>query len=274
MKLKLRYGNLVRSNFSQPHVKSVFVPDVHRLLFSASFGLKFQLEEKNLDVDNSKSSPIFNLKTCQRLADVFSSTSLVKCHKSGDITIIARWSFVCQQSPSLPSYITEGALVLPIKYEKDEVICFVPCDGLDPETNNILSWVESIPISSLMPFKITDHSNLKVKGMGKETFFSGTDYTSIPSGQVAIGDLIMFRGKVTNEVMSFADDAFAPEGTRDSVRFKNRFCSNSRKQHFHIFKEPHLQGRILKIPKDLLVEKANNSKTIYSKSDILVFSER
>ena len=79
----------------------------------------------------------------------------------------------------------------------------------------------------------------------------GTDFSSLCSGQVDAGDHVLCRGGL-NEVYSVADDAYFPEGFRDSIRFTKDFVKNVNKQPFDIIKSPMLQGKIMNIDKKFI----------------------
>ena len=90
-KTRLKDSKKLKSNSLDPHSKIVAITQVHRLLFTGSYSVKFELSEKSLaGIDSKRSSPSFRLKTLKRVKEVFSG-SVAKVHGSGDVTLITPW---------------------------------------------------------------------------------------------------------------------------------------------------------------------------------------
>ena len=230
---KLRYNNSMRSNIANPHMRTITLNDVHKIVFAGAYGHIALQEEKVVEgVNLLKSSPIFKIETLGRVNKVFSS-GIVKCHKSGDASIISpRFLFT--------NVIEKGQLLLPMDKctVSNTLKFFVLCAGFDPSTDTLLDWIANIRLThNISDIDIPSLSlkNLTSHREGKLSALRNTDYTSIESGQVMVGDFVIVRGE-WKEVYAFNDDAFYPEGTRNSTRFTKNFKNNVSKQPFHIAK--------------------------------------
>ena len=201
-------------------------------------------------VDLKTSSPVFHLTTVQRLDGVFGS-SYVKCHSTGDVSLITPWLEV-NKVADVDKILQKGALVIPLEETSDTIRCFHPCGGIDPDTDEVPVWAEDICLKELVPNIDTKQLYpLRKPGIGKMSFIRNTDFTSIISGQVFEGDLVVCRGQ-WHEVFAVSDDAFYPEGLRNCVRFTHDAQRNINKQRFDIIRWPKLQGKILMISKNNL----------------------
>ena len=278
MKTKLREANRMKSTALDPHSRTVTIPQRHRLVFSGCFASKFVHTERNLNgVNLRNSSPIFEFSVMNRVIDIFDSHPVVKCHKSGDITMITPWCVFTNNinnaddtEEGLPhSFLTTGQLLIPIASSmNNELLCFVPCAGFDPDTNQVPEWVEAVKLKEIVSgLKFDDFEVLKRRGDGKITTLKNTDYTSLKYGQEIIeGDYIVCRGE-HKKIYAISEDAFYPEKTRNIVRFTSHFTKNANKQPYDIVAEPMLQGKIVNVPMDYLklhqpvsivLEKINN----------------
>ena len=245
---KIKDSNSMRSNLADPHLRTIVIPDVPKIVFAGAFGSKMLLEEKCLEgVDIRKSSPTFKIWTLQRMVETF-SPHIVRCQKSGDISIISPWFICCQNTED--AFLDKGKLLLPIKKVDDKIVkCFIPCGGFDADTDTIPEWVTEVKITDIISDIDANKElfkNLIKRAEGKLTAVRKTNYASIPSGQVAPGDFVVCRAE-WKEVYCFTDDAFYPEGKRDIVRFRMDFNKNINKQPFNIVKIPRLQGKIVDV---------------------------
>ena len=128
-------------------------------------------------------------------------------------------------------------MAIPIKTNEERIECFLPCAGLDPDTDLIPSWcsVKGHDIRELVPdISPSQLLPLRKHGEGTLTGYKSTFFASIKSGQVEIGDLVYCRGQ-TMEVFAVSDDAFYPEGSRNSLRFTNDLTKNINRQKFDIY---------------------------------------
>ena len=261
---KIKDSNNMKSNISNPHKRTVSLPDVHRLMFCGCFASKFLVSERVLEAINlERSSPCFKLSSLERMCSIFTTSTLLKIHKSGDISFVTPWCVVRAEISTadvigdfdvdpLREVLTNGKLLIPLSLKECKVKCFVPCDGLDGDTDDIPSWAKKIMISHIFSsFNVDDYPSLKVRGDGKISCVKGTDFRSLVSGQVEPGDVIYFRG-VAGKVMAVGSDAFFPEGCRDIVRFTSLFTRNCNKQPFYYSREPFLRGLICLVPLNYL----------------------
>ena len=250
IKQKLIDSNKMLSSNIDPHLKKVVVSEnVHRYVYAGTFGQKFLPKEK-LNVLQELKTPTFSLQTFDRVGEIFEIGG-IKCHKSGDICIITPWSVLIDDIAGSMEF-TKGKLVIPIKEKPEVITCFLPCGGLDPETDEIPSWAEDVLITDLFKgFDVKDFPSLQHKGVGKMSALRKQDYTSIASGQVNEGDYIICRGEC-KLVYAVAEDAFYPPGLRNCVRLKTSFKRNINKQSYSIAKIPTLQGKIMDINKTQL----------------------
>jgi len=239
----------MKSNSADPHFRTLTIPDIHQFVFETVLCNRLNQEEKHLQCTNtnlSKSSSLFNLQTLERVNQIFPK-SPVKVHNSGDISLVTPW-FVLNKDQSFDDHIFKrGHLVIPIKSNDEGIECFIPCAGLDPDTDIIPSWCseKGHNIQELVP-DISPNQLLPIRkhGEGTLTGYKSTFFASIKSGQVDIGDLIYCRGQ-TLEVFAISDDAFYPEGSRNSLRFTKDLTKNINRQKFDIIKWPVLQGKIV-----------------------------
>ena len=241
---KLNESNKMKSNFANPHLKTILISDTHRLFFAGAFGRKFTTSEMSLaGVNIERNSPVYSLSKITRVREVFGDDFL-KIHSSGDISFVTPWYVV--EEPTRPSWLTKGALIIPISAIGDNIECFVPCPGLNPETDSVDDWVQDIKLKDI--FKGLKREKLsKVQGDGKISIINKTDYASILPGQVCEGDFIYVRGEYY-EVFAHTEDAFSPIGTKEVVRFRTNAKKNVNNQRFEIVRWPSLQGKILKLP--------------------------
>ena len=250
---KLLDCNKMRSNLADPHCKTVTVAgEVNRLVFAGVFGRKFTAEERCISgVDLQRSSPVFNINNLTRLEEVLGG-SFVKCHHSGDISLITPWFVLNTQLND--EYLLKGTLLLPIRDMGTEIRVFIPCAGLDPDTDMVPEWSKEICLKEITPqLDIKELYSLKIPGKGKISLIKNTDYTSIISGQVKEDDYIICHGKWM-QVYAIGDDAFYPTDYHDIVRFKNNIERNANKQKFEVVRWPFLCGKIVNINKsDLLL---------------------
>ena len=132
-------------------------------------------------------------------------------------------------------YVKSGCLVLPLSVESDEFVkCFVPCEGVDLETEE----AGEIHISDILPFNPQNFKNLKEKGIGNMPGIANIDWTSIISKQVEAGNFLECHRPEYHEVWMVGDNAFFPEGASDSIRLRSSFVRNVNKQPVDIIKVP------------------------------------
>ena len=252
VKRKLRDGNSMKSNCAEPHLKTVILPDIPRLIFTGVFVPRFSSGScEILSSDNAqKRSPVFSILALDKVVDVFSANAVVKCHASGDVSIISPIHVYTQKGISPHEGLTAGSLIMPVSVSDDEITFFLPCSGFDPDSNAIPAWADKINVTDIVP-SIDPTTMVKTRGIGKMSAARNTDYTSIRSGQVEIGDIIVCRGE-WNTVSSIADDAFFPEGYRNSIRFTKTLKTNVNSQPFEIVKSPQLYGKIMTTKKQYI----------------------
>lgn len=248
---KLRDSNRMQSNLNDPHLRSVNVPEVHRLVFAGIYANLFQPNEKEPSKCLEKDSPKFILSSQLRVSDVLSAPNTLKIHKIGDITLIAAWAVVTED---VNSFIQSGKLVIPIKAldQNSSTLCFVPCEGLDPDTEEPPSWAMPVVMSDIVgPLHAKDFLGLKKRANGTITASHGTDYVSIVSKQVEPGDFVYCRGEIY-KVSTVGDDAFFPEGSRDILRLTSDIRKNINRQPFDIIRFPVVQGQIVELDSNSL----------------------
>ena len=90
------------------------------------------------------------------------------------------------------------------KGNNEKVKVFIPCGGPDPDTDQLPAWCREYRLDKL----ITVESNqLQFKqGQGVMSTLSNHDWTSIPTGQVADGDFIIYVRRIYLMVKAFATD--------------------------------------------------------------------
>lgn len=239
-RLKLKESNKMKSSLADPHSRTVIIPEIHKLVFAGAFSSKFLPTERSLvGIDLKQSSPRFNLDSIIRVDEVFQG-AVTRIHGSGDTTVVTPWYHITtdEMGSNSDDFLQKGTLLLPIQQNHHTIKCFVPCAGLDPETDNIPTWCESYKINDVLPnINIKDLYPIRKAGIGKLSAINKQDYSSIPSGQIEIGDVILCRGQWM-EVLVFGGDAFYTEGAHDIVRFTKNFTKNINKQKYDIMKWP------------------------------------
>ena len=241
--IKLKDSNSMKSNINNPHRRLVSVPDVHKYVFSGCFRSKLERHSEislAVDVDFTKSSPIYSLNSLRSLSCVFDVKNLIKFHRSGDISIITPWCTyepgndeICTNATGeVLDFIYKKAYVIPLYTSQDVVTCLLPCAGLDPDTGDTPDWAWDIDITAVLPgISLKDFPVLKKRGDGKVSVVKGTDYVSVKSGQFDEGDYIVCRGDEWRRVMAIAEDAFFAEGARNVIRCTVDFSRNSKTKH-------------------------------------------
>ena len=153
---KLRDASTLKSNISNPHNRQVQIFNVSRLIFSGVYGKLFLLEEKTKKVTaNVKNSPLFEVKTMDRLYSVFGSDCLLKIHHGGDVSLITSW-LVLSSPIELTSgeneltVIHPGRLLIPLQENDSFIKVFIPCGGPDPDTDKVPIWCKQYPIHELI----------------------------------------------------------------------------------------------------------------------------
>ena len=245
---KLKDASTLKSNIANPHNRQVQVLNVSRLIFTGVYGKLFLPEERTVAA-NSKSSPLFNIQTLERLYSVFGSEYLVKFHHGGDVCLISSWLVLVSPVDVINnngevSIIHPGRLLLPLKDQGDVITVFIPCGGPDPETDQIPSWCKEYTINDLINVK-PEQLHYK-QGDGVLSAVANQNYTIIKKDQVNEGDFILIRGqylKVYAVSTDFNSDA------RNVVRFTCDMKGNVNKQKFSIASFPKLHGMIMDIPK-------------------------
>lgn len=250
--LKIRDSNKMKSNYADPHLRTLALPDVHRLVFETTVATKFKDSEKNEDVVDSKnSSPNYSLSSISRINEVFPN-AVIRVHSSGDITLVTPWYVLNREMNIHENVFAKGALVLPVEQGDNAFKCFIPCAGLDPDTNLLPSWCESYSIRQLVPdLNPMELYPIRRPGIGKLVALRGTEHGTIPSGQIEESDIIYSRGQWM-EVYAYGDDAFYREGTHNSIRFKQDVSKNINKQKFDIMKWPIVQGKIVELDANVI----------------------
>ena len=85
--VKLKDSNRIRSNMSDPHLRTVCLPDVHQHIFSSVLETKFNDQEKKEELADRNKSMTFELKSINRVNEVFPN-GVAKINNSGDVTLV------------------------------------------------------------------------------------------------------------------------------------------------------------------------------------------
>ena len=202
--VKLLDANRMKSNLSDPHKRTTSIPNIHRLVFSGAFGCKFLPKERLLDVDLKRSSPIFKLFTLDRLNQVF-GPCFVKCHPSKDTSFISPVSiFIGAQQDDNP-WLQQENLVMPLRQlDNNRVVeCFIPCGGIDPDTDEIPTWSEEISLKDIVPdLDKKCIYPLRLAGVGKITGYRDFNFAIVQPNQVKKDDYVISRGQWMQVVTS------------------------------------------------------------------------
>ena len=127
---KLIDSNHMKSTAVDPHQRSVTVHDVNLINFSSVFNFTNKEMERQANTDQ----PIFKLDTFKRV--IFGTKNVIRHHKSGDTSIITPWIVVTKD---VDDVMKAGQLALPLEIEKNDLKCFIPCEGLNDD-DEIPSW--------------------------------------------------------------------------------------------------------------------------------------
>ena len=161
--------------------------------------------------------------------------------------------FIGAQQDDNP-WLQQGNLVMPLRQlDNNRVVeCFIPCGGIDPDTDEIPTWSEEISLKDIVPDldKKCIHP-LRLAGVGKITGYRDFNFAIVQPNQVKKDDYVISRGQWM-QVVTSGEDAFNPG--RDNVTFKTNLTKNINKQKFEIVRWPHLCGKILQLDVNNLKE--------------------
>ena len=107
-----------------------------------------------------------------------------------------------------------GKLVLPITIGPVDTVCFLPCGGMDPETDELPTWTEKVELTRLMysfiwrqwltklyaSFDVKLHRAIWNEGRGKITTKKDTNYVHMFPGQVEEGDYLLVNNEAKKSI--------------------------------------------------------------------------
>lgn len=134
---KLRELNGFKENLKGDRKTYISYP-IHRLVFGKAFGCKFS--------QNEGKYPSFELKTLERLNELFGSKAIVKINCFGDLALASPTCYIDQLDEKQKNEFCRGDICIPLKEVKDTVHCFFPA-GVDDDDKPLL------PLSSLLQFE-------------------------------------------------------------------------------------------------------------------------
>ena len=114
---------------------------------------------------------------------------MAKIHQSGDISLVTPWYVITEDltisfedEGSTRNTSTKGSLAIPIKETNGDIMkLFIPCAGLDPDTDQVPTWVTGYNIRKIIPEMDKMSLYPRVSGNGKLSGIKAMDYASLPS---------------------------------------------------------------------------------------------
>lgn len=260
---KVKDSNKIHVTSTDPHQRTVMVDRVHSRVFKGAFGTKIgegsEEEEEN--------QCFYSVESLDNVIRVLGK-SAIKITGDRDVCIVTPWQVLLSElDGGPPGEFCAGKLVLPITKGPLETLCFLPCGGLDFETDDVPTWANKIPLScissSLLQSDLAgDYPSLKDLGKGKINFVSKTDHLDILPGQsVEEGDRIVCNGE-EHIIRTVGPNAFYREGTADVVTFtdilvegkwvRDKWVKNGNEKTYHIIRMPFLYGQMREINNEKL----------------------
>ena len=135
-----------------------------------------------------KSSPVFNITTLERLQQIIgNSRSIAKIHVADDVSIITPWLAFKAPYKDDGVDVEKGRLTIPLKEIGEYVKVFIPCGGMDPDTDELPDWCEHYNISEIIEINPT-----QLRQRNGDEYLSAIaneDYTVIMKQPVEEGDI-------------------------------------------------------------------------------------
>ena len=239
---KVKDNNKIHLSSGERLEKSVVVERIHKNVFEGAYGTKYTPDE----VANRHMS--YHLRSLDKIAEMMSSV-MVRVYSSGDICIVAPWAVLTSPLDDNREF-GAGKLVLPVTKGPVATVCFLPCGGLDFDTDQVPTWADKISITRLVSkFDVKLHPAVWRQGRGKFTVGRKKKEASIVKDQIKIGEYIRSRG-ASHEIISVDKDVFL--GNADRVVFKDRWESACNEQLFTIAEVPFLYGVIRAVRNGLM----------------------
>ena len=157
---KLKDASTLKSNISNPHNRQVQILNVLRLIFAGVYGKSFLPEERK-DTTSTKSSPVFEIKSLERLSYIVGSDSLVKFHHGGDVSLI---------TDRLPAWCKD--------YKINDIISIKPEQLRYKLGNGLMSAIAKQNYTVILKNQVEENDYLQVRGQYLQVYATSVDFNS------------------------------------------------------------------------------------------------
>ena len=249
IKNKIYDNNTWKSFSKRGHYRELLIPATHRTIFQNAI---FSRSLKTEQFIKENGNPYVQLDSMSRIKEVCKG-ELVRCHKNGDLTIVAPVGSLVADYVfgEGNNYInTKHSYVMCLETDDTWITVFMPCGGPDPDTDEVPPWVEAISLEMLSNINVDKLPTIKSNGLSS-TIKKGDEFFLCLRDQVEEGDYVIFNGeRVRARAVSvdFNSDKRNCIGIGHKYPFKRDHVSQS----FKIAKIPFLQGKICKLPKEIV----------------------
>ena len=235
--------NVLKSSNINPHCRELQINNVHRLLFESAVGKKFKADEKSRIDDKHMEFIVNSIKRIYSV--VGKNVNLVKVTKSGDITLAAPWGVLNDDVPipDMEYSIEKNTFVGLLDINETLAKVFVPCGGPDPDSDEILPWVEQVNISDICIMHDESLITLPGEGLCQKIDSGDINFLAL-RGQFEENDIVVFNKE---RVHVYALGVYFMDDRYNSVRVKKPFKYQHKPQSFKIKRIPTLQGKTLEI---------------------------
>ena len=235
---KLRDLNNFKVNIGGERKLYISYP-IHRLVFGKAFGCEFTPKEGKY--------PFFEIKTLDRLTELFGSKSVLKMNSLGDLALATPVCYLEQLEDNYDKDLARGDLCIPIRQDGDDVHCFFPAGVDNDDKVQPLSSLLQYE-SSVVPERVQPGFTINII---KKKY---VDYVSVASGHnLQEGDQLIVRGKSYDIIAISDDDASTSKvNSRNVIRVDRDFENSCTKQKLRFRKLPMVAGKIVVISCDHL----------------------
>ena len=200
---KLKDSNTAKSNYANPHYRSLIIQNIPRIGFYFLFCKDLHADElrtEEMRTKRNNSEPLYSIRTFTRLQDLFPE-GLFRVRANGDTTLITPFSVVNVaisikfNAGKRKLTVAPGKLVLPLVEKKGRTLVFFLCSGLTDE-DEVPDWVEDF---FPMDLKILSHPSVFMTSPGIGTITcnkKNLDWANIPREQeIEDGSLLKVRSE-------------------------------------------------------------------------------
>ena len=261
---KVRDNNKIHIGGYETVEKMIAIDRVHKRVFHEAYGKSFDRSESTFDGKDK----VFALRSLDRVNSII-GVPAVKVLGTGDMCLVAPWAMLTQGiDTGETADFGPGKLVLPITKGPIATVCFLPCGGMDYETDELPTWAVRVNMSTLYPsFDVKLHKACWTEGRGKMTTEKKTNHVHLFPGQVEVGDFLLINNEA-KEVYTVGENANFPEGKAELATFRTNWDGSVLKpRNFKIGKMPYVYGAVRAIPNNYLLEKQAVSMSLAKVAD-------